>query len=314
MVEEVKSAVGDSGTCSYDLAKTYINRARRLLWEKREWNCTAEYFCVQCANKCFTLPNRYAQIKLAWINGDPASLADEWFNATHWSKLYNQGNSCHRFVTEVGGLHVLFRDYTAHPYQIAVMAEKKADEGVTLLFEAQDEYQSYYSVEVTAKAGPDIGKNSQLVRGIRSVSKPKTQGRLRVYAYDPTLDTKFLIAIYQPSDENPTFRRFHIPKDVDCMTIYATKKYSDLDGPLELVEFSPEAMYFAVLAINNKENRNGQGYMQNLGIAIAEEEKVMEGDQIPTAAPLRIMDFDRADNLLYADLLSPNANDYFMRP
>jgi hypothetical protein len=118
-----------------------------------------------------------------------------------------------------------------------------------------------------------------------------------------------------PTDDvNPSWRRFKAPKGCNCITLYATKNYADLNDPLELVEFTPEAMYFAVLALNNKENRNGQGYIQNLGIAIAEEEKAMEGDTIPTAAPLRIMDFDRADSLIYADLLSPSANDYFMRP
>jgi len=174
MYEEVKGAVGDSGTCNYELAKKYINRARRLLWEEKEWNSTAEYFCVKCADQCFTLPNRYAQIKLAWVNGSPASLADEWFQSTAWSNLYNRGNSCHRLISEVGGSHVLFRDYTARPYQIAVMAEKMEDAGVKLMFEAQNEYQSYQNVEVTAENGPSIGKSTQLVTAIRTVSKPKT--------------------------------------------------------------------------------------------------------------------------------------------
>jgi hypothetical protein len=314
MVEEVKGAVGDSGTCSFDTAKKYINRARRLLWEKREWNSTAEYFCVKCADQCFTLPNRYAQIKLAWVNGNPASLADEWFNSTAWSKLYNQGNSCHRLITEAGGSHVLFRDYTTRPYQIAVMAEKEADAGTKLLFEAQDEYQSYYNVEVTAEFGPNIGTNPQLVTAIRSVSKPKTEGRIRVYAYDPVINIRFLISIYQPSDENPSFRRFRIPRNVDCMTIYAAKKYGDLDDPLELVEFTPEAMYFAVLALNSRDNRKAQEFLINLDLAVKEEEKAMESDEIPTAAPLRIADYRRPDNLIGNYLGDPSSNDYFFQP
>lgn len=314
MVEEVKGAVGDSGTCNYETAKKYINRARRLLWEKAEWNSTAEYFCVKCADQCFTLPNRYAQIKLAWVNGNPASLADEWFQSTAWSKLYNKGNSCHRLISEVGGSHVLFRDYTARPYQIAVMAEKAEDAGKQLLFEGQDEYQAYYNVLVEAKHGPDFGTNPQLVTAIRSVSKPKTEGRIRVYAYDPVLDIKLLIAIYQPSDVNPSFRRFHIPRNVDCMTIYASKKYTDLDDPLELVEFTPEAMYYAVLAINSRENRKLQEYAANLSIAIAEEEKAMESDEIPTAAPIKLVDYRRPDNLIGSYWGDPSDNDYFYQP
>jgi len=313
MVEEVKGAVGDSGTCSYDLAKTYINRARRLLWDKREWNATSEYVCLCCVDSCFTLPPRYAQIKAAWVNNQGASLADEWFNLTPNANFVWQ-NSCHRQIIEVGGKHVLFRDYRTRPYQIAVLAESIEDVGVQISFEEYNEYSSYNQLTLTTVASPEMAWSLATVVGIRSVSKPKTKGRIRVYAYDPVLEITTLISIYQPSDVNPSWRRFKAPRGCNCITLYAAKNYVDLDDPLELVEFTPEAMYFAVLALNNKENRNGQGYIQNLGIAIAEEEKSMESDTIPTAAPLRIMDFDRADSLIYADLLSPSANDYFMRP
>jgi len=313
MVEEVKGAVGDSGTCSYDLAKTYINRARRLLWDKREWNATSEYVCLCCVDSCFTLPPRYAQIKAAWVNNQGASLADEWFNLTPNANFVWQ-NSCHRQIIEVGGKHVLFRDYRTRPYQIAVLAESIEDVGVQISFEEYNEYSSYNQLTLTTVASPEMARSLATVVGIRSVSKPKTKGRIRVYAYDPVLEITTLISIYQPSDVNPSWRRFKAPRGCNCITLYAAKNYADLDDPLELVEFTPEAMYFAVLALNNKENRNGQGYIQNLGIAIAEEEKAMESDTIPTAAPLRIMDFDRADSLIYADLLSPSANDYFMRP
>lgn len=217
-------------------------------------------------------------------------------------------------MVEVGGKHVLFRDYTARPYQIALLAEHVDDAGVELMFEAQDEYGSYRNVKVTTVKSPNVGLSAEQVVGIRAVSKPQTKGRIRVYAYDPTIDAKLLISIYHPDDTNPTFRRFRIPKKIECLTLYASKKYYDLEDDHELVEFTAEAMYFAILAVNSRENRKSQEYLANLELAILEEEKAMSGDEIPTAAPLRIMDFDRADSLIYADLLSPSANDYFMRP
>ena len=63
MVEVVKGFVGDSGVCSNDRAVKAINQARRLLWNKREWNSTAEYVEICCADCCFTLPNRYGNPK-----------------------------------------------------------------------------------------------------------------------------------------------------------------------------------------------------------------------------------------------------------
>ena len=311
MVEVVKGFVGDSGVCSYDRAVKAINQARRLLWNKRAWTTQEEYVQICCVNDCFTLPSRYEQIKLAWIGNESASLADEWFNATNAFALHAD-NSCHRGIVEVGGLHVLFRDYTTHPYQIGVMAEEVEDIGVELMFEAQDQYDTYHKVKVTTANPPTLAKSDLLVKGIRGVTKPVTKGRIRVYAYDTALEAKTLIAIYQPNDANPTFRRFKAPRTCECITLYASKKYFDLTDPKELVEFIPDAMIYAILALNSRDNRKAQEFLVNMDLAIKEQEKEMENVEIPTCGPLRIANFSRAENLIGPDLLSPSANDYFM--
>ena len=311
MAELVKGFVGDSGVCSDERAFKAINQARRLLWNKRGWTSQEEYVQICCVNDCFTLPSRYEQIKLAWIGNESASLADEWFNATNAFALHAD-NSCHRGIVEVGGLHVLFRDYTTHPYQIGVMAEEVEDIGVELMFEAQDQYDTYHKVKVTTANPPTLAKSDLLVKGIRGVTKPVTKGRIRVYAYDTALEAKTLIAIYQPNDANPTFRRFKAPRTCECITLYASKKYFDLTDPKELVEFIPDAMIYAILALNSRDNRKAQEFLMNLDLAIKEQEKEMENEEIPTAAPIRFANYSRAENLIGSDLLSPSANDYFL--
>ena len=311
MVELVKGFVGDSGTCSYERGVKAVNQARRLLWNKRAWTSQEEYVQICCVNDCFTLPNRYEQIKLAWIGDDSVSLADEWFNATNAFAL-RADHSCHRGIVEVGGLHVLFRDYASRPYQIGVMAEDAGDIGVELMFDAQDQYDTYQKVKVTTENPPTLAKSGLLVKGIRAVSKPVTKGRIRVYAYDTELEAKTLIAIYQPNDSNPTFRRFKAPKTCECITLYASKKYFDLTDPKELCEFIPDAMIYAILALNSRENRKAQEFMQNLSLAVQEQEKEMENIEIPTAGPIRFANYSRAENLIGSDLLSPSPNDYFL--
>ena len=311
MVELVKGFCGDSGTCSYERGVKAVNQARRLLWNKRAWTTQEEYVQICCVDNCFTLPSRYEQIKLAWIGNESASLNDEWFNATNAFALRAE-NSCHRGITEIGGLHVLFRDYTTHPYQIGVMAEEADDIGVELMFEAQDQYDTYHKVNVTTANPPTLAKSGLFVKGIRAVSKPVTTGRIRVYAYDEALDAKTLIAIYQPNDAHPTFRRFKTPKTCECITLYASKKYFDLTDPKELVEFIPDAMIYAVLALNSRENRKAQEFLSNLSLAVQEQEKEMENVEIPTTAPIRFASFSRPENLIGSDLLSPSPNDYFL--
>lgn len=311
MVEVVKGFVGDSGVCSDERAIKAINQARRLLWNKRAWTSQEEYVQICCVNDCFTLPSRYEQIKLAWIGDESASLADEWFNATNAFALRAE-NSCHRGIVEIGGLHVLFRDYTTHPYQIGIVAEDIDDVGVELMFEVQDQYDTYHRVNLFAQQSPNLSKSDLLIKGVRAVTKPVTKGRIRVYAYDLELQARTLIAIYQPNDANPTFRRFKAPKTCECITLYASKKYFDLTDPKELVEFIPDAMIYAILALNSRENRKAQEFMQNLALAVQEQEKEMENTEIPTAAPIRFANYSRAENLIGSDLLSPSPNDYFL--
>jgi len=311
MAELVKGFVGDSGVCSDERAFKAINQARRLLWNKRAWNSQEEYVQICCVNDCFTLPNRYEQIKLAWVGNESVSLADEWFNATNAFAL-NADQSCHRLITEVGGKHVLFRDYTTHFYRLGVMLESAEDIGVTLTFEVQDQYDTYHTIKVTGVNPPTLAQSDLLIKGVRSVSKPATKGRVRIYAYDTSLEAKTLISVYQPNDVNPSFRRFKAPRTCECITLYASKRYFDLVDEQELVEFIPDSMIYAILALNSRDNRKAQEFLMNLDLAIKEQEKEMTGEEIPTAAPLRIANYNRAENLIGSDLLSPSTNDYFL--
>lgn len=311
MAELVKGFVGDSGVCSDERAFKAINQARRLLWNKRAWSSQEEYVQICCVNDCFTLPNRYEQIKLAWVGNDAVSLADEWFNATNAFAL-NADQSCHRLITEVGGKHVLFRDYTTHFYRLGVMLESAEDIGVTLTFEVQDQYDTYHTIKVTGVNPPDLAQSDLLIKGVRSVSKPATKGRVRIYAYDTALEAKTLISVYQPNDVNPSFRRFKTPRTCECITLYASKRYFDLVDEQELVEFIPDSMIYAILALNSRDNRKAQEFLMNLDLAIKEQEKEMENEEIPTAAPIRFANYSRAENLIGSDLLSPSANDYFL--
>ena len=311
MAELVKGFVGDSGVCSDERAFKAINQARRLLWNKRAWTSQEEYVQICCVNDCFTLPNRYEQIKLAWVGNESVSLADEWFNATNAFAL-NADQSCHRLITEVGGKHVLFRDYTTHFYRLGVMLESAEDIGVTLTFEVQDQYDTYHTIKVTGVNPPTLAQSDLLIKGVRSVSKPATKGRVRIYAYDTALEAKTLISVYQPNDVNPSFRRFKAPKTCECITLYASKRYFDLVDEQELVEFIPDSMIYAILALNSRDNRKAQEFLMNLDLAIKEQEKEMENEEIPTAAPIRFANYSRAENLIGSDLLSPSANDYFL--
>lgn len=298
IIELTKDAVGDSGTCSDSMAIAAINKARRILWNKAENRNTCEYLCIQCVEGCITLPSRYEKVLLAWANGHPMRLSDEWYQSYNGVGLFRECDSCHKGMQEIGGDHVVFRNYTEAPYLLGVMAERQEDRGVKMTFEVTDKYNSHHLMEVELSQPPELIFGDRLITSVIRVSKPKTQGRVRLYAYNKTNGEKLLLSVFAPWDTNPTFRRFGIGNvKVKCLTIYALKKYFDLHSKGELVEYTSDAIYFALLAINARENRNPDDFVKNMSLAVQEAKKEIENEELDVANPLNLLDFNRVEPL-----------------
>jgi hypothetical protein len=297
-IQLTRGAIGDSGTCSTDKAIEGINEARRLLWNKLTGANMCEYFCICCSPKCLTLPSRYEKILLAWSGNVPLSLTDEWFQSYIGSERFDCAASIHSGINEIGGLHVVFRDYTVAPYLLGVMAESQVDLGQELSFEVINKIGSHQQIKIVIGQPPIIVESDTLITAIIRVAKKQTTGRVRVYAVDKTNDQKLLLAVYQPQDVNPQFRRFRLPGNCkDKLTVYAKKKFFKLTDLSELVEFTPDAIYNACLAVNARNNRNPDEFFKYLSLAVQEENKEIEEHELPTCSPLNIMDFNRPESL-----------------
>lgn len=304
MIELTRGAVGDSGTCSEEKAIEGINNARRLLWNKSESQNICEYLCITCVNGCITLPSRYEKVLLAWQGSYPLSISNEWYQSFNGVGKFKEGESCHRGMQEIGGKHVVFRDYTVAPYLLGLMAESSEDNGVVMTFSVRDKYSSHFNIDVKLDQSPKISLSNNLVVAVTGVSKPKTKGRVRLYAKNPTNGQSLLLAIYHPEDVNPSFRRFGIGSKNDCLTIYAKKKFREISDLGELVEFGSDAIYFALLAINSRENRKTDEYLKNLSLAVQELGKEIETYELDSSTPLNILDINRVTSLTGTRFLS----------
>jgi hypothetical protein len=98
-----------------------------------------------------------------------------------------------------------------------------------------------------------------------------------------------LLAVYQPYDINPSFRRYFIQGKVrDSVILYCKKNYYDLVDLKEQVEFTPEAMISAVMAVVYRENKGSdQLYNTSLQNAIFEVNRETADREEPTGSPIR---------------------------
>lgn len=301
VIEEIKPFAGANGSCSDTVAFDFVNKGRRLLWNKTDYPETLDYLAVCCAGNCFTMPSAYKQIRLAWLDKAPISIGNEWYMSVPQVGLPPVEDSCHRRLIQSGGFHVTFQDYTDAPFQVGIQAESSMDAGGSITFFGNDLYDTSKKESLQIASPPERSLSANFYKSVTAVIKPRTKGRIRLYAVDRANNQFLLLAIYQPYDKNPQFRRYHISggKNEKTLTLCAKKTYYDLVDQQELVEFPTEALKFAVMALVAQRDRDLKAYQDNLMFAMAELAKEMSDATPPTASPLRLFHTNHPENLIH---------------
>lgn len=298
ILAEIRPFAGESGTCSDETAFEFLNKARRLLWNKTDFPSIMDWVEICCVGECFYLPSAYKQIRLAFFNRTPVSIGNEWYQSIPQVGDLRKGESCHKQLIQVGGFWPTFQDYTCDRFQIGVQAESVLDAGSEITVFGKDEYGTFRKEVFKIEDAPTRVLSRGFYRGIQSVIKPVTKGRIRIYAQDTLNEQFLLLGIYQPYDRNPNFLKFKTSgRQCQSVTLYAKKKYFDLPDYNELVEFPTEAIKFAITAIVAQISRDNAAYQQNLGLALAEIQGEMGDQDIPTASPMRLFHNDTPEHL-----------------
>ena len=305
ILNAIKPYAGNSGTCNQTVLLQYMNKARSLLWNKVDVDATCDYVCIACVNTLLTLPSLYKQVRLAWIDGQPVSLGNEWYqsipqdswgdassggygNGNGWGQAYGWSGGNKKFI-EIGGKHVTFQNYEVAPYQLCVESESPLDAGAQITFFGENAYGTRISETITLGTAPDFTYSVNFFKSVFQCTKTVTNGRVRLYSYDPDAQARMLLSIYQPYDVNPSFKRYAVKGRVrDSVILYCKKNYQDLLNLTDQVEFTPEAMISAVMAVVYRENKGSdQLYAVSLQNAIFEVNRETADQEEPTGSPLR---------------------------
>jgi len=303
MLPLLRPYAGNSGTCNQTILLQYLNKARSLLWNKVDADSLCDYVCIKCVNSLLTLPSLYRQVRLAWIDGNPVSLGNEWYQSipqdswgdaasggygNGWGQGYAWNGGNKKFI-EVGGKHVTFQNYDIAPYQLAVEAESPLDAGKQITFFGEDAYGTRISETITIGIAPSFAYSVNFFKTVFACTKSQTAGRIKLYSWDVDNSARMLLSVYQPYDINPSFRRYFIQGKVkDSVILYCKKNYYDLTDLNEQVEFTPEAMISAVMAVVYRENKGSdQLYNVSLQNAIFEVNRETADREEPTGSAIR---------------------------
>lgn len=222
-----------AGLCENDArVLNYINKACRRLIPKGKWkNCYANYRI--CTNKaCLTWPRSIETIETVAVCGVPGTVRNGWYEFNlngpglfgcssddGLGSPFGCRSDCTGNQLVDRGLTVTFDDLVGTNKQLRVYADLAVDYGKTLTFRGYDDNRNIILTnngdvegETVILANPFVVTTNTNFWGIiTQVIKQVTKGVVRVYEYDTVTTVQRLIAIYEPDETLPSYRKSFYP-------------------------------------------------------------------------------------------------------
>ncbi len=211
------------GICASDPRFVYyLNEAiRRLLTRGLFWGSYQKFsMCVN--NGCLTFPRQFAAIEVIAVCNRPLKIRNEWFEFnSNGAGLY--GSNAHRFGC--GGMQMLdrgtaccFADIIGVNKKIKVYADVAEATGAKILLQGYDENGNWIRTQVAGEwvdgeyvlCSTTPQTTTKFFSSLTGVQKPITNGNIRLYEYDTDLTTQRAIAVYEPDETLPSYRRSFI--------------------------------------------------------------------------------------------------------
>lgn len=213
----------------------YLNEAVLRLLPRGQWRGTVVRYQACLTAGCLTWPRQIETI-LAWaLGGGPGIIRSHWYEflgfgpglftscsnalGTSWSFGGEPCGSGGQLVDR--GLAVTFDDICGTNKTIRAYVDYPADEGAVLLLQGWDTNGNWILTQGGDVNGEKLAMSLPWAQSLKTwralvgVQKPITQGPVRLYEYDTVTGSQRLLAVYEPDETLPEYRRSMIPS-VGC--------------------------------------------------------------------------------------------------
>ena len=205
-----------------------VNLATKNLVETGEmfWGLHARYqFCV--TNGCIVWPSQIATIEAIAVCGNPIPVRNRWFEFLATYPGVQSDGDCNRRACGANQLldratpsTCAFADIIGVNKKIKVYADISEVADAKILLQGNDENGQWIRTFVDDEwidgeyvainaATPQL--STKFFSSLVGVQKPITNGNVRLYEYDTDLATQRAIAIYEPDETRPWYRKQFIP-------------------------------------------------------------------------------------------------------
>lgn len=211
------------GTCATDpVIISYLNQATEVIMNRGKWVGTFQRYRI-CADHtgCITWPRQVETIE-AWGMCDcPGIIRNQWFEFDQNGpglvgtcgdvglQMIDRGNAC------------IFSDIRGEANKkIKVYADVAEDAAAVITIQGYDENSqwirsvvlgSYIDGEQIAIISGTPASSQNIFTSITGVLKPETNGIVRLYEINTNTSVQRPIAVYEPSETRPVYRRSLVP-------------------------------------------------------------------------------------------------------
>lgn len=215
----------------------YVNEAQnRLLNRGKWWGCYMRVrLCVD--SDCITLPRQIASVEAITFEGRPMTIRNEFFeflesgngiadgtqctDGTHCGGGLSSGGSCGCGALNAyqRGCAPTFADICGTNKKIKVYADVTESGSAVITLQGYDENNNWIRTQVGGNwiEGEQVAINAaspvtstKFFSALVAVQKPVTNGVVRLYEYNTDDTTQRAIAIYEPDETQPEYRRIFI--------------------------------------------------------------------------------------------------------
>lgn len=201
----------------------YINEATEIIVKMGKYWGTYQKYRICTNNGCLTWPRQIAAILTMAVCKFPVKQRNEWFEFLENGWGLRDENSCdmQNFNRAEGVGVCSFEDMASDGSEkIKVYADVPEAAGARILLRGNDENGNWIRtldgatwvdgeyVNIDA-ATPQV--STKFFSTLVNVIKPVTNGVVRLYKYEPVTPTQTAMAIYEPDEEHPNYRRTFLP-------------------------------------------------------------------------------------------------------
>lgn len=217
---------------------SYVNAAcRKIFFSGKNFFDLTQRFVMCVSNGCLTLPRQVACIEAMWVCNQPITLRNQWLeylDSGPWLQT-PEGRRCTesngasigcfgRFWCNFGngydrGTACTFADIRGLNKKIRVYADVAESDDAQILLQGYDENNIWIRTEVGGEwidgeyvdISTTPANSTKFFSNLTAAIKPVTNGNVRLYEYNNDTTDQRAIAVYEPTEINPSYRRMLVP-------------------------------------------------------------------------------------------------------